>query len=76
MSKVGACGNVGEAMRGPSRGDLPRLRPAPSGAAQLPSAAMHKNTNAIPLSQLTKQMINRWKTSLRSLEPEGKYCKP
>lgn len=68
---------MGEAMRGPSRRLLPRLHlhPAPSGAAQLPSAAMHKNTNAISFSQLTKQMINRWKTSLRSLEPKGKYHK-
>lgn len=68
---MGAHGNGGEAMRGPSRRDLPRLHRA----AQFPGAAMHKNTNAIPVSQLTKQMINKWKTSLRSLEPKGKYPK-
>lgn len=47
-SKVGAHGNVGEAMKGPSRIDLLRLHPVPSGAAQFPSAAMHKNRNAVP----------------------------
>lgn len=55
MSKVGARGNVGEAMRGPSRIDLPRLHPVPSGAAQFPSAAMHKNTNAIPFFLVNKE---------------------
>jgi len=70
-AKVGARGNMGEAVRGPSWRDLLRPHPEPSDAAQFPSAAVHKNTNVIAYSQLTKQMIN--KTPLRSLEPKGKY---
>lgn len=54
-SKVGVRGNVGEAMRGPSRIDHPRLHPVPSGAAQFPSAAMHKNMNAIPFFSVNKE---------------------
>lgn len=73
-SEVGAWGDVGEVMRAPSRTDLPRLRPAPSAAAQFPRAAVHKNTNAVPFSQLAKQ-ISTWRISLRSLEPKGKYPK-
>lgn len=74
-SKVEAHGNVSEAMWVPSRRNLPRLHPVPSGTAQFPSAAMHKATNAIPPSQLTKQMTDRWKTSLGVWSPEGNTVK-
>lgn len=46
--------------------------PVPHSSPVLPCT---KSTNAISFSQLTKQMINRWKTSLRRLEPKGKYRK-
>lgn len=58
-------------MRDLSRSDLPRLYLAASVAAQFP---IHKTINAVPFPQLTKQMINRWETSLGSLKSQGKYC--